>query len=108
MRDLEAKRQEIRKVLEAWNRMNDCVYPDKECEHRYKEGWCDSVNEAYKCLTKRLDELGVGLKVDLKIPENSYYPERGAMTEALDIAKQRAFNEACQKFKELNKGFEPL
>ena len=72
MTDIEKKRQEIEQVILAW-RDDTCLYPEKECEHRSK-GWCTSEEEAMECLKKRLDELGVVIKVDKELPDyDSYY-----------------------------------
>ncbi len=40
-----------------------CFYPSQDCEHRGGE-YCVITERAYECLVKRLDELGVVIKVD--------------------------------------------
>ena len=60
------KQEEIREAIDAYTD-DDCLYPDKECEFCRGE-YCVSDEDSYKCLMKRLDELGVVIKVDKPLP----------------------------------------
>ena len=62
------KQEDIREVIDA-HTDDRCLYPDKGCVWCSKEGYCASGNDAYTCLMKRLDELGVVIKVDRELPE---------------------------------------
>ena len=62
------KQEEIREVIDAYTD-DDCQYHDRPCEFRGSYGYCISTDDAYKCLMKRLDELGVVIKVDRELPE---------------------------------------
>ncbi len=55
------KREEIREVIDHYAD-DGCLYPNKTCEF-FKGSWCVSGDEAYKCLMKRLDGIGVVIKV---------------------------------------------
>lgn len=56
-----AKQEEIREVIDLYTD-DECLYPSRVCPS-FKGNYCDSDDNAYKCLMKRLDELGVVLKV---------------------------------------------
>lgn len=45
---------------------------------------------------------------ELKIPENPYGPPYDVYNTLYDEMKRKAFNDAIERFKELNEGFEPL
>lgn len=62
------KQTEVREVIDA-HTDDRCLYPDKGCAWCSKEGYCASDNDAYTCLMKRLDGLGVVIKVDRELPE---------------------------------------
>ncbi len=55
------KQEEMRGVIDA-HTDDVCLYPNRDCEWR-QGGWCVHDENAYKCLMKRLDELGVVIKV---------------------------------------------
>ena len=59
-------REEIKKVIDHYTD-DDCLYPDKDCKYRGLYNYCISGDDAYKCLMKRLDEIGVVIK--LKCPD---------------------------------------
>ena len=61
------KQEEIKEVIDAYTD-DECLYPDKDCECRNR-GYCVSTDDAYKCLMKRLDEIGLVLKVDRELPD---------------------------------------
>ena len=61
------KREEIREVIDIYTD-DDCLYPNTTCEW-HKGGYCVSGDGSYKCLMKRLDELGVVIKVERELPE---------------------------------------
>jgi len=59
------KQEEIRQLIDTY--VDDvCLYPDTGCTsesvHRDFPGYCDSTEGAYRCLLKRLGELGVVIK----------------------------------------------
>jgi len=68
-----SKQEEIRQVIDIY--VDDvCLYPDTGCMsesvHRDFPGYCDSTEGAYRCLLKRLGELGVMLMVEREFPEH--------------------------------------
>ncbi len=57
-------REEIKGVIDAYTD-DVCLYRDNPCEHQGKAGlevYCSSAECSYKCLMKRLGELGVVIK----------------------------------------------
>ena len=60
------KQQEIREVIDTYADVA-CLYLNTDCKFRGK-GYCSDDEGAYKCLMKRLDELGLVLKVDSAKP----------------------------------------
>ena len=72
----EATREEIREVIDAYTD-DECLYQDNPCEFLGKVlggGYCNSAEGSYICLMKRLDELGVVIKIEGELPENPYEP----------------------------------
>lgn len=68
------KQEEIREVIEAYTD-DDCLYSKEVCAFRRGE-YCISEEGAYKCLMKRLDELGVVIKGSKHVEaDNLYYIE---------------------------------
>ena len=58
-------REEIKGVIDAYTD-DVCLYRDNPCEHQGKAGlevYCSSAECSYKCLMKRLGELGVVIRV---------------------------------------------
>ncbi len=67
------KQEGIRKTLDSWED-GDCLYENAECANRSKDPvthqlWCRNGEDLYACLMKRLDKLGVVIKV------NDHYEE---------------------------------
>lgn len=99
------KQEEIREVIDTYTD-DVCLYPDKDCEF-YTEFWyCISSDAAYGCLMKRLDELGVVLKVEGELPDteltNEDYKELDTaiiedMTETWRIGGRRPTAEYASK-----------
>ncbi len=60
-----SRQQEIRKVINSYVD-DDCLYPKAACVHRSHKmpEYCTDSDGAYKCLMKRLTELGVVIKVE--------------------------------------------
>ncbi|MBA7665095.1 hypothetical protein ES703_73161 [subsurface metagenome] len=56
------KREEIREIIDTYTD-DGCFYPTKNCK-LCKGGYCISTDDAYKCLMKRLGEVGVVMKVE--------------------------------------------
>ena len=54
------KQEEIRKIIYTY-KSEGCLYPNKTCD--FVDLMCDSGEGAYKCLMKRLSELGVVIKL---------------------------------------------
>ena len=65
------KQEEIREVIDA-HTDDVCLYQDSPCEFRGSYGYCISTDDAYKCLMKRLSEIGVVIKVDRELPESCH------------------------------------
>ena len=85
-----SKTEEIREVLNAW-RDDRCLYlsEDKPClQNALGNGYCSSDKVSYQCLTKRLSDLGVVIKVDRRPPHR--VTEVTADTEA----EKRGYNQA--------------
>ena len=61
------KQEEIREVIDAYTD-DTCLYPTDKCDFRSRDCCCD-YERAYKCLMKRLNKLGVVLKVDRELPK---------------------------------------
>ena len=61
------KRGEIKKVIDAFSD-DACLYPDEPCVYR-TDKYCLSSKNAYKCLMKKLAELGVVIRIDRELPE---------------------------------------
>ena len=59
------KQEEIKEVIAAYAN-DECLYPDEYCEFRHL--YCVSEEDAYKCLMKRLDGIGVVIKTDRELP----------------------------------------
>ena len=60
------KQGEIRKVIDAHSD-DQCLYLDGVCKFRsndFKGVYCSSDDGSYKCLMKRLTEIGVVIKVE--------------------------------------------
>ena len=64
-----SKREEIRGVIDAFVE-DKCLYPDIVCDtistSPFLPGYCSSSEGAYKCLMKRLSELDVVIKVEIR------------------------------------------
>lgn len=97
-----ATREEIREVIDAYTD-DVCLYQDNPCEFQsgpIKEIFCCDTEGSYRCLMKRLDGLGVVVKVDRELPiyyHNSLETIRKSVIEYHD-----EFSKACCGF------FEPL
>ncbi len=65
------KQQEIREGIDEYVD-DDCLYTKTGCVHMPSKdfGYCNDRDGAYKCLTKRLTEIGVVIKVDRELPAN--------------------------------------
>ncbi len=65
------KQQEIREGIDEYVD-EDCLYPKTGCVHMPSKDfeYCNDRDGAYKCLTKRLTEIGVVIKVDRELPAN--------------------------------------
>ncbi|KKN23685.1 hypothetical protein LCGC14_0902440 [marine sediment metagenome] len=63
------KQQEIREGIDEYVD-DDCLYPKTGCVHMPSKDfeYCNDRDGAYKCLTKRLTEIGVVIKVDRELP----------------------------------------
>ncbi len=61
------KQEEIRKVIDTYTD-DACLYPESSCAFD-RGGYCVSDDESYKCLMKRLDELGVVIQVERELPK---------------------------------------
>ena len=59
-------RDEIREVVDKYADYT-CLYKDDDCESRGRNGWCVSTDASYRCLMKRLGELGVVLRVEKEL-----------------------------------------
>ncbi len=68
------KREEIRDGIDLYTD-DRCLYPEKTCIS-FKENYCIEEEGAYKCLMKRLDGLGVVIKVDRELPPFAYVSEQ--------------------------------
>lgn len=64
------KQQEIREVIDLYTD-DECLYPDKDC--KFRDRWCIEGEDAYKCLMKRLGELGVVIQAgSVKLSKGNY------------------------------------
>ena len=64
------KQEEIRKVIDT--HVDDgCHFPDRSCD-ALGSGYCSSADEHYRCLTERLDKIGLAIKVDREMPDSGY------------------------------------
>ena len=63
-----SKQEQIRKVIDDYAD-DTCLYPEQGCEFCL-HGFCVS-EDVYKCLMKRLGELGVVVKVEKEFPSVS-------------------------------------
>jgi len=61
-----ATREEIREAIDLYTD-GKCLYPDKACVS-FKGSDCLSDEEAYKCLMRRLGEIGVVIRVERESP----------------------------------------
>ena len=66
------KQEEIKEVVDTYTD-DTCLYPDVECKARGTDNYCRFPDDAYKCLMKRLDGLGVVIKVDRELPDNKVW-----------------------------------
>ena len=62
--------EEIREAIDTYTD-DACLYPRKVCFFRkttFGGNYCTSGEDAYRCLMRRLGELGVVIKVDRELP----------------------------------------
>ncbi len=67
------KQEKIRKEIDAYAD-GACLYPDRVCEYPKRGAspygiYCTSGEDAYKCLMKHLDKLGLVLKVERELSD---------------------------------------
>lgn len=71
-----SRQEEIRQLIDTY--VGDvCLYPDTGCTsesgHRCFPGYCDSTEGAYRCLLKRLGELGVVMTAERELPRIGWF-----------------------------------
>jgi len=82
------KQEEIMETIDTFTD-DICLYPDKDCEWR-RRVYCVSGEDAYKCLMKRLDELGVVIKVERELPICAYWTLADIATDPKVVAMLKA------------------